>query len=216
MRATSLGHAGILIETRHGSIVCDPWFVPAFFGSWFVFPRNDRLAPELLTKVEQPDFLYVSHLHSDHLDEAFLADHIDRSTVVLLPDYPTRELERRLRSLGFTELVRTEHATPIEVADGLTIEIHVETSITDGPGGDSAVIVDDGESRLLDQNDCRLHDIAALTAHGPIDQQWLQYSGAIWYPMVYDMPAGHLQELVEAKVESQFARALPRERPRSA
>ena len=43
MRATSLGHAGILIETEHGSIVCDPWFVPAFFGSWFVFPRNDRL-----------------------------------------------------------------------------------------------------------------------------------------------------------------------------
>jgi UDP-MurNAc hydroxylase len=208
MRATSLGHAGILIETRQGSIVCDPWFVPAFFGSWFVFPRNDRLAPELLAKVDRPDFLYVSHLHSDHLDEAYLADHVDRSTVVLLPDFPTRELERRLRSLGFMELVHTEHATPIEVADGLTIEIHVETSITDGPGGDSALIVDDGESRLLDQNDCRLHDIAALTAHGPIDQQWLQYSGAIWYPMVYDMPAGHLQELVEAKVESQFARAL--------
>ena len=30
MRATSLGHAGILIESDHGSIVCDPWFVPAF------------------------------------------------------------------------------------------------------------------------------------------------------------------------------------------
>ena len=112
MRATSLGHAGILIETRHGSIVCDPWFVPAFFGSWFVFPRNDRLAPELLAKVEQPDFLYVSHLHGDHLDEAFLADHIDRSTTVLLPDYPTRELERRLRGLGFTRVRphRARHA----------------------------------------------------------------------------------------------------------
>ncbi len=43
MRATSLGHAGILIETDAGSILCDPWFVPAFFGSWFVFPRNDQL-----------------------------------------------------------------------------------------------------------------------------------------------------------------------------
>ena len=43
MRATSLGHAGILIETEQASIVCDPWFVPAFFGSWFVFPRNDQL-----------------------------------------------------------------------------------------------------------------------------------------------------------------------------
>ena len=28
MRATSIGHAGILIETDFGSILCDPWFVP--------------------------------------------------------------------------------------------------------------------------------------------------------------------------------------------
>ncbi len=93
------------------------------------------------------------------------------------------------------------------MTDGLAVEIHVETSITDGPGGDSALIVDDGESRLLDQNDCRLHDLAALTAHGPIDQQWLQFSGAIWYPMVYEMPAEHMRELCHAKVEAQFARA---------
>ncbi len=164
--------------------------------------------PTCWPRIEHPDFLYVSHLHSDHLDEAFLADHVDRSTTVLLPDFPTRELERRLRGLGFTRFVRTEHATPIEVADGLTIEIHVETSITDGPGGDSALIVDDGESRLLNQNDCRLHDLAALTAHGPIDQQWLQYSGAIWYPMVYDMPDERMRGAGRAKVERQFARAL--------
>ena len=32
-----------LVETAAGSILCDPWFVPAFFGAWFVFPRNDEL-----------------------------------------------------------------------------------------------------------------------------------------------------------------------------
>ena len=53
MRATSIGHAGILIETRSGSILCDPWFHPAFFASWFVFPRNDRLDDELLDRIEQ-------------------------------------------------------------------------------------------------------------------------------------------------------------------
>ena len=42
MRAVSLGHAGILIDSGKSRILCDPWFVPAFFGSWFVFPRNDR------------------------------------------------------------------------------------------------------------------------------------------------------------------------------
>ena len=48
MRATSIGHAGILDRDRARSIVCDPWFVPAFFGSWFVFPRNDQLDDDLL------------------------------------------------------------------------------------------------------------------------------------------------------------------------
>ena len=44
MRATSLGQAGILIETGRQSIVCDPWFIPAFLGSWFVFPATTSSA----------------------------------------------------------------------------------------------------------------------------------------------------------------------------
>ena len=87
MRATSIGHAGILIETVDGSILCDPWFIPAFFGSWFVFPRNDQLPEQLMHRIEHPNFLYISHLHADHLDEPWLADHVDRNTTVLVPGW---------------------------------------------------------------------------------------------------------------------------------
>ncbi|NBY57683.1 MAG: MBL fold metallo-hydrolase, partial [Actinobacteria bacterium] len=51
MRATSLGHAGILIRCPQATIVCDPWFVPAFLGSWFPFPRNDQLDAETMAAV---------------------------------------------------------------------------------------------------------------------------------------------------------------------
>ncbi len=208
MRATSIGHAGILIETAAGSILCDPWFVPAFFGSWFVFPRNDQLDADLLDRIEHADYLYVTHLHADHHDEPWLREHLRRDIPILLPGYPTHEQERTLRELGFTEFIRTTDGTEIELAPGLTIAIHVETSITDGPGGDSAMVVSDGSSRLVNQNDCRTSDLDALTAHGPVDLHWLQYSGAIWYPMVYDMPDAEKRVLCEAKVESQFARAM--------
>jgi UDP-MurNAc hydroxylase len=207
MRATSIGHAGILIETRFGSILCDPWFVPAFFGSWFVFPRNDQLADELREAIEHPTYLYVSHLHADHLDERFLAEHVSRETTVLLPGYPTREQERRMRALGFERFIRTDDGVELDL-DGLKVAIHVETSITDGPGGDSALVVSDGETRLVNQNDCRTTDLGALRGHGPIDLHWLQFSGAIWYPMVYEESPEHLRELCDAKVESQFARAM--------
>ena len=208
MRATSIGHAGMLIETAAGSILCDPWFVPAFFGSWFVFPRNDQLGDDLLARIESADFLYVTHLHADHHDAPWLRTHLRRDIPILLPGYPTREQQRTLAALGFTEFVRTVDGEELELAPGLTIAIHTEVSITDGPGGDSAMVVSDGVSRLVNQNDCRTADLAALRDHGPVDLHWLQYSGAIWYPMVYDMPDDRKRALCAAKVESQFTRAM--------
>ena len=207
MWVTSLGHAGILIRCRQASIVCDPWFVPAFLGSWFPFPRNDRLDAETMAAVCSPDYLYVSHLHGDHFDEPFLRERMDKSTTVLLPDFPSDELRRRLTRLGFTNFITTEDGNELELCDGLRVAIHVESSITDGPGGDSALVVYDGTSRLVNQNDCRTHDPKALASHGPVNQHWLQYSGAIWYPMVYDEPDDVRRQQAAEKRESQFARA---------
>ena len=207
MQAISLGHAGILIRTRGITIVCDPWFVPAFFGSWFVFPRNDQLPADIMHDVCNPDFLYISHLHGDHFDASFLAERMNKNTTVLLPDFPTREFEREFNKLGFRTFARTTNATEQEIAPGINIAIHVETSITDGPGGDSALVVSDGQSRLVNQNDCRTNDLDALLAHGPVDLHWLQYSGAIWYPMVYEMDAATKKQLCVEKVDAQFARA---------
>ncbi|MCU1361840.1 MAG: hypothetical protein JWN99_3129 [Ilumatobacteraceae bacterium] len=208
MRATSLGHAGILIDTAFGSILCDPWFDPAFFGSWFVFPRNDRLPADLQQRIEHPDYLYISHIHGDHLDESWLSHHVDRATTVLVPGYPTHELERRLTDLGFRNFIRTVDGDEMVLSGDLRVAIHVEVSITDGPGGDSALVVSDGTSRLVNQNDCRTTDLDALRAHGPVDLHWIQYSGAIWYPMVYDEPPQRMRQLVDAKVDSQLNRAM--------
>ena len=87
MRITFLGHAGLFVETRHGSVLCDPWFNPAYFGSWFPFPRNDDLDR---ARFGRPDFLYLSHLHRDHFDPEFLARFLnflgDPGEVAFYPD----------------------------------------------------------------------------------------------------------------------------------
>jgi UDP-MurNAc hydroxylase len=35
----------------------------------------------------------------------------------------------------------------------------------------------------------------ALRSHGPVDLHFLQFSGAIWYPMVYDEPARRMRRV---------------------
>ena len=209
MRATSLGHAGILIETAHGSIVCDPWFVPAFFGVVVPVPPQRPARRRPAGGSRAADYLYVSHLHGDHFDEPWLPRAPPPRHRRAAPGYPTRELDRELRALGFTEPDPHDRRRGARLGGGgLTVAIHVETSITDGPGGDSALVVSDGTCRLVNQNDCRTTDLDALAAHGPVDLHWLQYSGAIWYPMVYEMDDATMRQLVDAKVESQLARAM--------
>lgn len=185
MRITNVGHAGLFLETAGGTILTDPWFNPAFFASWFPFPANDGLA---YAKFCSPDYLYVSHLHRDHFDEAFLRDHVSKDATVLLPDYPMPYLRTGLQNLGFTRFVQTRTAEPIDLAADLRIMIVALTAPSDGPIGDSCLAVDDGTAAILNQNDARPPDLDALVRFGRYDGHWLQFSGAIWYPSVYELP----------------------------
>src|SRR5687768_15123803 len=112
VRITGTGHASMFIETAAGSILCDPWVNPAYFASWFPFPDNSRLDWDTLG---QADYLYVSHLHRDHFDEENLTEHISKDTTVLLPEYPTAELESELRALGFHKFINTVSEEIVEL-----------------------------------------------------------------------------------------------------
>ena len=204
MEITFLGQAGLFIETRYGSILCDPWFNPAYFASWFPFPSNEDVD---LEKISRPTYLYVSHLHHDHFDPQFLSEHVWKDATVLLPDYPLNLLERRLRELGFTKFIETKNGQAVE-ADGLRFMIMAMVAPIDGPLGDSGLMVDDGETRIFNQNDSRPIDLDVLNSFGPYDAHFLQFSGAIWYPMVYQFPEKMLQALGRKKRENEMARAL--------
>src|SRR6266508_3912307 len=204
LQITFIGHAGIFIETKHGSILCDPWFTPAYFASWIPFPDNSGIDP---TTIGRPTYLYLSHVHHDHYDPVWLRDHVARDTTVILPDHPLPLVERYLQNLGFTNFAQTKNGAPLDL-DGLRVMTTSLVSPTDGPLGDSGLSVDDGEVRIFDQNDSRPIDFDALTGFGPYDAHFLQFSGAIWYPMVYRFPEAEKRALARQKRTTQMARAV--------
>ena len=190
MQVTSVGHAGFRIETKAGSILCDPWVNPAYFASWFPFPDNSTLDWDALGDC---DYLYVSHLHKDHFDPENLRAHVNKDAVVLLPDYPVPDLQRELEKLGFHRFFETTDSVKHTVSGpkgDLDVMIIALRAPADGPIGDSGLVVSDGETVAFNMNDARPVDLDVLAGQfGHIDVHMLQYSGAIWYPMVYDMPA---------------------------
>jgi UDP-MurNAc hydroxylase len=203
MQITCLGHAGLHIETRGGTILCDPWKNPAYFDSWFVFPDNTDLDWD---RYGQVDYLYVSHLHKDHYDPELLGRHVSREATVLLPDFPVPDLRAELEKLGFTKFIVMSSGQVTEV-NGIRLMMEVLQSPADGPLGDSALAVDDQTARILNQNDARPVDLDALRSFGPYDVHFLQYSGAIWWPWTYDLPDSAKRSFGAAKRANGLDRA---------
>src|SRR5947209_6350713 len=162
VQVTSVGHAGFLIETHAGSILCDPWVNPAYFASWFPFPDNSALDWASLGAC---DYLYVSHLHHDHFDPKNLAEHVNKDAVVLLPDFPVPDLRNALQQLGFhrffetTDSVKHRLSGPKGDLDVMVIALRAPA---DGPIGDSALLVSDGTTTVFNMNDARPVDLDVL------------------------------------------------------
>ncbi len=205
MRITGLGHAGMFIETTGGSILCDPVMGPSFFGSWFPFPDNRGLDWERFGKA---DFLYISHRHRDHFDPTLLERYVPKDIRVLLPEYPTDDLEVDLRRLGYDNIVYTQAGRTIEYPGGLKIMVTPLRAPSDGPIGDSSLSVDDGTASILNQNDSHPLDLDRLLSFSKPDAYFTQVSGAIWWPMVYDLPQDSKQHFAKLKRDAQNKRAM--------
>jgi len=207
VQVTSVGHAGFRIDTKAGSILCDPWVNPAYFASWFPFPDNSALDWDALGDC---DYLYVSHLHSDHFDPKNLLEHVNKDAVVLLPDYPVPDLQRELERVGFHRFFETTGSVKHRISGpkgDLDVMIIALRAPADGPIGDSGLVVDDGETVCFNMNDARPVDLDVVHADfGHVDVHMLQYSGAIWYPMVYEMPARAKQAFGTQKRQRQMDR----------
>lgn len=205
MRITGTGHAGMRIDTPAGSILCDPWVNPAYFASWFPFPDNSGLDWAALGDC---DYLYVSHLHRDHFDAVNLRRYVNKNATVLLPEFPTAQLEDELRDLGFTRFLKTKSNEVVALDGGLNVMIQALTSPTDGPIGDSSLWVEYDGVRLLNQNDARPSELTEFARLGHVHAQALQFSGAIWYPMVYELPQAAKTAFGKQKRDRQMDRTV--------
>jgi UDP-MurNAc hydroxylase len=205
VRLTGTGHASMRIDTPAGSILCDPWVNPAYFASWFPFPDNAELDWESLGRV---DYLYVSHLHRDHFDAAHLSKFVSKKATVLLPEYPTSQLEDELRALGFTSFLKTRTNEVHALDGGLNVMIQALTSPTDGPIGDSSLWVEFDGVRVLNQNDARPTELGRFAELGHVHAHLLQFSGAIWYPMVYELPEAAKRAFGKQKRDRQLDRTI--------
>jgi len=181
-----LGHAGFIVRHRGVSVLIDPWFHSAFLASWFPYPDNRFLLPEI--RAGRFDYLYISHAHEDHFDERVLQS-LDRSIIVIAPSFRSEAMVERFRRLGFEKIVALGHKQSCELALGFVATMYLDTSHKE----DSGLLLEMDAIRFLDLNDCNTQMSELPTS---IDLLAAQFSGAMWYPNCYDYPRDIMQTKV--------------------
>ena len=197
-----LGHAGFEVKNEAGrTLLVDPWLstTGAFLRSWFQFPENHFLAAEIAPVRSDTHAIYLSHSHPDHFDVEFLRG-VDKSTPVVTGRYVRRHFARALRGLGFSDVRELNNGEGIELC-GFRLSLFVDESYSNE---DSGILVEADGTRFLDMNDCRAYDGIDFDAIRPIDLFTIQFSGASWYPVVYDYSQPELDRLAARKSDRKF------------
>ena len=209
IKVTYIYSACVIIETPDLRILCDPWFTEGIYdGAWYHFPRVDKP----VEKIGKIDAIYVSHIHPDHYDPAFIRQYFAAcgEKPILIGNRSPNFLLTKMASDGFSARPLSEPLLTGETT--VKIVPHNTGSVSDI---DTALVItyagNDRHHSVVNTNDVVVDDKFLADIDDAIDCEvdvlLCGYTGAGPYPQTYfDLDDPLLIERGKEKKASFFAR----------
>src|SRR5262249_5387333 len=115
---------------------------------------------------------------------------------VLICRFPTPRFRRYVESLGFTDVRELESGRPVSLGEPLAVTLFGSAEYTN----DTAILVEADGVRVFNETDCKLsfEDLRRIGERG-VDIGFYMFSGANWYPILYEYPAQEKARLVQRR-----------------
>ncbi len=141
-------HASVEIIFNNYSILTDPWFFgTAFLDSWINYPES-KVSLDTLN----PNIIYISHEHSDHLHEETLLN-FKKDIKICYPDFPNRRIGKILKKLGFNNLMPLKFGQTYELTNKINITCYEPKSLWN----DSILFIEIDNFKILNTNDAGIN-----------------------------------------------------------
>jgi UDP-MurNAc hydroxylase len=220
MKITYFASSTVLVEAGGIKILMDPWLEDGeYYGSWAHFPPID-VDYEAFSDV---DFIYISHIHPDHMSKATLAK-LDKSIPILIHRYQAKFLKLNLERAGF-QVVELPHGEARHLSPDAIITIYAAddcdpeqcgahfncTPMVGSTQVDSLCVVEGDGQVLVNTNDCPFglarKVLPRLKARFPkVDMLLVGYSGAGPYPQCFSMLSASDKQTAGDAKKAQFLR----------
>src|SRR3972149_7564393 len=166
MKLKFLQSASVMIEDEGVKILCDPWLTDGeYFGSWAHYPHFDFNPRDF----DDTDFIYISHVHPDHLSLKTLSK-LRKDKPVIIHKFPEDFMKKDIENLGF-QVREILHDTRVPLKNNVHINIlaadncdpklcgrYFGCSLLENKFGatsiDTMSVIDNGKEVIVNTNDC--------------------------------------------------------------
>lgn len=187
LSVTNYGAACCVIEGQGIRILCDPWFTDGIYlGAW----ERDDYITDPITTIGEVDYIWISHLHEDHYDLVFLRSYCAA--------YPKAQIMTGSHSDYLIRIMRRDGIAANHCQRWGSKYWEAATIANSGYPNDidnidSALVVTDFDSVVINMNDCPF-DQGQVDAINRITQgkrvtALLPYAGDGPWPQCYHMPS---------------------------
>ena len=197
------GHNCFVLSSKKTCLIIDPWFSNegAFFGSWFQWPLNHQLLKTLIKEIEgKKVFLYISHEHQDHFDIKTLKKIKPLIYKSIIPSYFDKYLKNQVEKIGYPVIELKDSEMYFFTSNDFIQLFTIDT----GVNHDSMALIKINNKTFLNQNDCKIFDRLNYFSSKQINYYAVQFSGATWHPICYEIDKKKKIQISKQKVNSKL------------
>jgi UDP-MurNAc hydroxylase len=222
MKITHLQSSTQIIQLGNVKVLTDPWLTDGeYLGSWYHYPPFPSHELDCL----EYDYIYVSHIHPDHLSQdTFKA--LPKKVPVLIHRYESQFLKFKLEKVFGFEVIECDHGKPYHFENGGTITIFAADNCNPALCGkfmgcapveiefgssqiDTLALFQYKDESILNTNDCPFELAESTIKKNNLDQICVDvlcvgYGGAGPFPQCFEFKDTS-EKMMTAKVkETQF------------
>ena len=149
MKITHYSNSFVSVKEKNTLIACDPWIGYGLENGWLSFPIYKN-GSQLLDNIK-PTFIYISHLHCDHLDKINLKKIKKKNIKIIIKNFQNKRLKSKISELGFKNIIECDEWKKYKLNNDLSVAIVPQMS-TNSSNEDDAVNYDLDTSIVIQSN----------------------------------------------------------------
>jgi len=149
-----ISNSFISVEAQNSIITCDPWLGKTNDNGWFSYPIKNYKDVE--SKIFNSNFVYISHLHCDHLDFKTLKKFKNKNLTFLIKKFNNGILKRRLKKFTNKRIIEIEPFKKKKLTKILQIAIipQIISNTSDLPDNigfdlDTSIIIQSNQNKTI-------------------------------------------------------------------